>query len=93
MLSLCGNDTLELSLSSGKQWVRCERNMNHNKDISETLVKCRNYAEMLTVCSCCFHFYTQFSLHRAALAEGYCISVLASKKLVRKVAVFLCFFF
>lgn len=77
-LSLCGNDTLELSLSSEKQWARCECNVNHS--ISETLVKCRDFAETLTVCSCCFRFHTQFSLHRAALAEGYCISVLASNK-------------
>jgi len=56
VLTLYGNVTPELSLSSGKQWVRCEHNAEHNKNISGTPVikKKNNYIAMFIVCSCWF---------------------------------------
>lgn len=83
-LTLCGNVTPELSLSSGEFWIRCEHSAKHKKNISGTpVVKYKNYTEIFTVLSCCFQllkrqiFMLSFSVHyNFALTGSYFISLL-----------------
>lgn len=84
-LTLWGNVTPEVSLSSGKHWVRCENNTKHNKNISGTpVIKYKNYTELFIVCSCwfwllkrCIFILSSFCMLLCCISQGllyFCIN-------------------
>lgn len=89
-LILCDNATLELSLSSGKHWIRCEHSAKHKKNISGTPgVKMQKlyrdfYSSFLLVLAIKkTNFTLSFSVHYSfTLTGSYFISLLTFKKVL-----------